>query len=112
MKLQGMTILYVIIIIPMLIVISLTLSGYKEELNNSLKYKSELTGAVNDAITAFEINSASQDYSNVSDTFASLVEASVNVFSRSIATRLNMTNADEALMNRYFPLALFTGYSG
>ncbi len=112
MKLQGMTILYILIIIPMLIVISLTLSGYKSQLNNNLKYDSELTGAVNDAITAFELNSASQDYSNVSDNFTSLVEASVNVFSRSIATRLNMTNADESLMNRYFPLALFTGYSG
>lgn len=112
MKLQGMAILYVIIIIPMLIVISLTLSGYKGQLGNTLKYDSELTGAVNDAITAFELNSASQNYSNVSDVFTSLVDASVNVFSRSIATRLNMTNADETLMNRYFPLALFTGYSG
>ena len=96
----------------MLIVISLTLSGYKEQLNNNLKYDSELTGAVNDAITAFELNSASQDYSNVSDNFTSIVEASVNIFRRSLATRLNMTNADQSLMNRYFPLALFTGYSG
>lgn len=112
MKLQGMAIIYVLIIIPMLIVISLTLSGYREQLNNSLKYDSELTGAVNDAITAFELNNSSEDYSNVSDNFASIIEASVNIFRRSIATRLNMTNADESLMNRYFPLALFTGYSG
>ncbi len=112
MKLQGMTILYIIIIIPMLIVISLTLSFYKEQLNKKIEYNSELTGAVNDAITAFELNSSGQDYSNVSDNFTSLVEASVNIFRRSIATRLNMTNADENLMNRYFPLALFTGYNG
>ena len=112
MKLQGMAILYIIIIIPMLIVISLTLNSYKEQLNNNIKYNTDLTGAVNDAITAFELNSSSQDFSNVSDNFTSLVDASVNIFRRSIATRLNMTNADESLMNRYFPLALFTGYSG
>lgn len=112
MKLQGMSILYILIIVPILIVISLYFASYKELLAKTQNYNMQLSAASKDAISAFEINSVNQNYNNIADNFNTLVDSSINVFKNSLATRLNMTNMGESAINRYFPLGLFTAHSG
>lgn len=112
MKLQGMTIVYILIIIPIFFVISLALSAQAQIIQARLEYDKKVYGAAADAVKAFEINTANEDFNKVNDVLASIVEASVNVFKDSMATRLGMSNASKQYIDTYFPLAFFTLYDG
>ena len=92
MKLQGMTIVYVLIILPIFFVVSIVISTQIQIINARLDYDKKVLGAAQDAIKSFEINTANEEFSKVSDVLRSIVEASVNVFKDSLGTKLGMSN--------------------
>ena len=65
MKLQGMTIVYVLIILPIFFVVSIVISTQIQ----------------------IEINTANEEFSKVSDVLRSIVDASVNVFKDSLRNK-------------------------
>ena len=92
MKLQGMTIVYVLIILPIFFVVSIVISTQIQIINARLDYDKKVLGAAQDAIKSFEINTANEEFSKVLDVLRSIVEASVNVFKDSLGTKLGMSN--------------------
>ena len=87
MKLQGMTIVYILIILPIFFVVSIVISTQIQIINARLDYDKKVLGAAQDAIKSFEINTANEEFSKVSDVLRSIVEASVNVFKDSLRNK-------------------------
>lgn len=112
MKLQGMTIVYVLIILPIFFVVSIVISTQIQIINARLDYDKKVLGAAQDAIKSFEINTANEEFSKVSDVLRSIVEASVNVFKDSLGTKLGMSNVSKQYIDTFFPLSVFTLYDG
>ena len=112
MKLQGMTIVYILIILPIFFVVSIVISTQIQIINARLDYDKKVLGAAQDAIKSFEINTANEEFSKVSDVLRSIVEASVNVFKDSLGTKLGMSNVSKQYIDTFFPLSVFTLYDG
>ena len=112
MKLQSLGIIFIVIIFPMILVLSYYLSLQIETIRLQNDYNSKLIDATNDALTAFEINTANEDLSNVSDSLRSIVDASTNTFMNTLATSLGMSNASKDMIEAYVPAILYTMYDG
>lgn len=112
MKLQGMTIVYVLIILPIFFVVSIVISTQIQIINARMNYDKKVLGAAQDAIKSFELNTANEEFSKVSDVLRSIVEASVNVFKDSLGTKLGMSNVSKQYIDTFFPLGVFTLYDG
>lgn len=112
MKLQGMSIIYVLIVLPILFVITLALSVYSSSLRLKTEYDKKLLGSAQDAIRAFELNTAGEDYSKVNDVLRSIIEASNNVFKDSLATKIGLSNVSRQRIDQNMVLGLFTLYDG
>ena len=112
MKLQSLGIIFIVIVFPMILVLSYYLSLQIETIRLQNDYNSKLIDATNDALTAFEINTANEDLSNVSDSLRSIVDASTNTFMNTLATSLGMSNASKDMIEAYVPAILYTMYDG
>ena len=112
MKLQGLTVIFAIIILPIVLVVSVYLQGQIDTIALQTKYDNYLLDATHDAIIALERNIANEDLSTVSDSLRSMIEASNNVFVNSLATSLGQSNAGESYIRPYIPALLYTLYDG
>ena len=101
MKLQGMTIVYVLIVLPIFFVVSIVISTQIQIINARMNYDKKVLGAAQDAIKSFELNTANEEFSKVSD-----------VFKDSLGTKLGMSNVSKQYIDTFFPLGVFTLYDG
>ncbi len=108
MKLQSMTVLYVLIILPLLLVLTFTLTHYTNVMRTRIDYRKKLIGATQDGIKAFELNTSQEEFSSVSDALKSIVEASINTFKDSFALKLGIANTSRSNINEYIPFTMFT----
>ena len=112
MKLQALGVIFVIIIVPLILVLSYYLSLQIDTITNQNKYDSALLGATHDAMASFEINTANEDLSTVSDSLRTIIEASTNVFINTLATNMGISNASKSYLEPYLPALLYTLYDG
>ena len=63
-------------------------------------------------MSSFEINTANEDLSSVSDALRSIIEASNNVFFNTLSTNLGMSNASKSYVEPYVPAILYALYDG
>lgn len=112
MKLQGVGIIFALIVLPIILVMSYYIQLEVDTLSLQKSYDSKLLDSTYDAMSAFEINTANEDLSTVSDSLRTIVEASSNVFITTLATNLGMSNASKSMVEPYIPAILFTMYDG
>lgn len=112
MKIQYLAIIFLIIIIPMTLVLTMYNQAQINNLNSQLVYKTYLSDATHNAIKAFELNTVNNKYSQVADSLKRDVEASVNVFLTSMAKSLGTSGATPESVSEYVPAVLFTLYDG
>lgn len=112
MKLQGVGIIFALIVLPIILVMSYYIQLEVDTLSLQKSYDSKLLDSTYDAMSAFEINTANEDLSTVSDSLRTIVEASSNVFINTLATNLGMSNASKSMVEPYIPAILFTMYDG
>lgn len=112
MNLQGLTVIFAIILLPIIIVVSVYLQGQIDTIALQTKYDNMLLDSTHDAVIALENNIANEDLSTVSDSLRSMIEASTNVFMNNIATNLGLSNAGESYIRPYIPALLYTLYDG
>ncbi len=112
MKLQGVGIIFALIVLPIILVMSYYIQLEVDTLSLQKSYDSKLLDSTYDAMSAFEINTANEDLSTVSDSLRTIVEASSNVFITTLATNLGMSNASKSMVEPYIPAVLFTMYDG
>lgn len=112
MKLQGMSIVYLLVVLPIFVVITMALSVYSSAMRTKIEYDKKVLTSAQDAIKAFEINTNAESYSKVSDVLRPAVEASINVFRDSLGTNLGMSNIARKKIDENFVIGLFTLYDG
>ena len=112
MKLHGLGIIFALIVLPIILVMTYYIQLQVDTLILQKKYDSKLLDSTYDALSAFELNTANEDLSTVSDSLRTIVEASSNVFFTTLATNLGMSSASKSNIEPYIPALLFTLYDG
>ncbi len=112
MKLQGIAVIFAIIILPITIILSYYIQAQVDTIAIQTSYDSKLMNATQDAMSALELNTANEDMSSVSDSLRSMIEASNSVFFNTLATNFGMSNASKATFDPYVPAILYTLYDG
>lgn len=112
MKLQNLTIIFIIIIMPIILV----LSAYNRMQIDTIKlqsyYDAKLTEAVYDAIKAYKINIRNNPYSIHESSRKRDVEASNQAFVTSLTTALGIGGYGENYVKPYIPAVIYTLYDG
>lgn len=112
MKLQSIAIVFTIIILPMVIILTYYIQMQVDTIALQASYDSKLFDATHDAMSAFEINTANEDLSAVSDSLRSIIEATNSIFFNTLATNFGMSNASQFNLEPYVPAILYTLYDG
>lgn len=112
MKLQGMSIVFALVIVPIILVLSYYIGLQVDTIELQTSYDSKLLDSTYDAMSAFEINTANEDLSTVSDSLRTIIEASYNVFINNLSTNLGMSNANKSRVEPFIPAVLYTLYDG
>ena len=112
MKLQGLTIIFIIIILPITLVLSSYIGYEIRTINRQNMYNTGVIQATHDAIFAYEINTRNDQYSNNAEKKRSNIKASVKTFENSLsnACKLGLYNNDA--IEEYIPAMVFGMYDG
>lgn len=112
MRLQGISIIFALVCLPIVLVIAYRISLQIDTITLQNQYNSKLLDATYDAMSAFELNTANEDLSSVSDSLRTIIEASDNVFMNTLATNMGMSNASKSYLEPFIPSILHTLYDG
>ena len=93
MKLQGLSVFFCLIAVPIVLVMTYYIQAQVNTIALQMSYDTKLLDATHDSLVALEINTANEDLSNVSDSLRSIIKASTNIFTNTLATNLEMSNA-------------------
>lgn len=112
MKLQNLTIIFIIIIIPVILVLSLYISTGIKTIKYQSLYDTGLLTATHDAIYAFELNTTSNLYSDNAETKRNILKASVKAFEKSLCNTCNISSYNTEAIEEYIPAIVFGMYDG
>lgn len=112
MKLQGFTVIFALVAIPLILVLTYYIQLQVDTITLQTAYDTKLLDATYGALSSFEINTANEDLSSVSDSLRTIIEASNNTFFNTLATNLGMSNASKSYIEPFIPAILYTLYDG
>ena len=112
MKLQGVSVIFALIVLPLILVLTYYIQLQVDTIEMQNEYDRKLLDSTYGAMSAFEINTANEDLSTVSDSLRTIIEASTNVFMNTLATNFGMSNASRSYLEPYIPAILYTLYDG
>lgn len=112
MKLQHIIIIFVIIIVPISLVLSVYINTQIKTIDYQTAYNQKLIDATYDGIKAFQLNTANNMYSTISNSKIRDIEASVNVFYASLGMNMGSSGYSQEDLKPYTPAILFTLYDG
>ena len=112
MKLQNMTVIFSIIVIPVTLILSAYIGVQIDTAQLQQMYDTKLMDATHDALAAFELNTINNKYSNNADSIRRDVQAAINTFSTSLATGMGISGANSSYIMPYMPALVFTLYDG
>ncbi len=112
MKIQNLAIIFVIIIIPISLVLSVYTQFQIETLKLQTLYDTKLTSATYDAIKAFQLNTSNSTMSDLSNSKLRDLEASVETFKNSLMSTFGLNGYSEEDLNQYIPALVYTLYDG
>jgi len=108
MKLQSLTVIFAIIVIPMTLILSAYIGVQMDTQNLQQSYDTKLLDATHDAIVAFELNSLDNAYSASTESLRRDVQASINTFFNALALNLGTPAASTSHILQYIPAIVFT----
>lgn len=114
MKLQNMTIIFIIIMIPIILVVSYYIGLQIKTIAIQNSYNTKLQTSAKDAIQALETNTVewNSSASNLADSKRRDVLASINTFTTSLANNLGIGGAGKGRIQSYIPAIAYTMYDG
>ena len=90
MKLQTLTIIFIIIILPIILVLSSYIGYEFQTINLQNQYNTGLVSATHDAILAYELNSKNDNLSQNAEKKRENVKASIKTFENSFSNSCNL----------------------
>ena len=114
MKLQHLTVIFIIIIIPILLVVSYYIGLQIDTINKQTAYDTKLQEATGEAISALEINTVEWNpkFSELQDSKRRDVTASINTFVKSISNKMGVAGTANEYTLNYIPAVVYTLYDG
>lgn len=112
MKLQGLAVIFVLIILPISIVLSEYVQVQIDTLSVQTQYDSQLLSATYDAVSAFQKNTVNSWSSTITSSKIRDIEASANVFLNSVANNFKMSGNSKEAIKEYIPAIVYTLYDG
>lgn len=112
MKIQGIAIIFIIIIVPIYFTLSVYIQGQIEVITKTTSYDSKLQSATYDALKAFQINTVNNNFSSVSDSKIRDIQAATTTFFNSLGTNMGSTGISRQNLDVYVPLLAYTLYDG
>lgn len=112
MKIQYIAIIFVMIFLPIVLVTTFYIQQQTSTIEKQLRYDANILDATHDAMTAFEINTANEDLSTVSDSLRSIIDASNNILLNTLAINFGISNASKSYVQPYIPAVLYSLYDG
>lgn len=112
MKLQSFGIIFALVALPLILVLTYYIQLQVDTIDLQSQYDTKLLDSTYDAMSSFEINTANEDLSSVSDSLRTIIDASANVFINTLATNLGMSNASKSYIEPSIPALLYTLYDG
>lgn len=111
MKLQYLTVIFILIIMPIIIVYSTYLDTQVSIIRQEASYDSSLYNSTYDAIKSFQINAINTTL-YTPETRVNIITASANTFFNSLSTALKYQGNKSDVMKEYVPAVVFTMYDG
>lgn len=112
MKLQNLTVIFIIIIIPVILLVSFYISTGLKTINYQATYDTGLLTATSAAIQAFELNTTNDVYSDNAETKRNILKSSVKMFEKSLANSCGIAAYNVEQIEEYIPAILFGMYDG
>lgn len=112
MKIENLTIIFAVIIIPIAVVLSIYINNKIEANNLNLTYNKRLFNATQDAVNAYQSNTTDDVYADVTNAKIADIESSINVFMASLASNFNYIGYKAEALKQYVPAVVFTLYDG
>lgn len=114
MKLQNMTVIFIIVMIPIILVVSYYIGLQINTITMQKNYTVKLQTAAKDSIQALEINTVEWNSasSNLADSKRRDVLASINTFTTSLANNMGIGGAGKGRIQTYIPAIVYTMYDG
>ena len=112
MKLQHLSIIFIIIILPISLVIGEYIQSQIDTIYLQTQYSKRLQDATYDAMKAFQLNTVNNKYSSLSDSKIRDIEASISTFYNSLGTSMGASGYDQDTLKEYIPAIVYTMYDG
>lgn len=112
MRLQNLTVIFIIIIIPVLLLQSAYISNGIKTINYQSLYDTGLVTATHDAIHAYELNTINDTYSANAQTKREILNASIKMFKRSLCKTCGISEFNTTEIENYIPAVVFGLYDG
>ena len=112
MKLQTLTVIFIIIMLPITMVVSQYIKTEISTINLQTDYDTKLTNATYDALKAFQLNESNSTTENITTEKMRDVEASVKSFYNSLASSMGVSGYNEEDLSPYIPCLVYTLYDG
>ena len=112
MKLQSLTIIFIIIILPVVLVLSAYIGYEIKTIEKQNMYNTGIISATHDAIFSFEINSKNDKYSNNAQTKRDVLKSAVKTFENSLSVNCNLGIYGNEVIEEYIPALVFGMYDG
>ena len=112
MKIQNLAVIFIIIILPISLVLSVYTQNQVQTINTQTLYDNRLTSATYDAMRAYQLNAANSTTSDMSNSKTRDIEASVSAFRNSIMTAFELNGFTANELNSYIPALVYTMYDG
>lgn len=112
MKLQNLTVIFIIIILPVVLVLSAYIGYEIKTISKQNMYNTGLVSATSDAIFAFELNTKNDVYYNNAESKRSNIKAAVKTFENSLSNTCNLGLYNNQAIEEYIPAIVFGLYDG
>ena len=112
MKLESLSIIFLIIILPITFVLSEYINTKVIFAQTEMQYDDKLLNATYDAVKAFQLNTVTNAFSDVTNSKILDLEAAATTFYNSVATNFGYEGYNSSEMKDYIPAIVFTLYDG
>ncbi len=112
MKIQSLSIIFIIIIMPISIVLSEYVNNQIETKQTELLYNTRLLNSTYDAIKAYQLNTVNNSFGDITNQKVKDIESAAKTFYNSLSSNFNYTGYRSEVMKEYVPTIVFTMYDG
>ena len=112
MKLQSLSVIFIIIVLPITMVLSEYISNLIESREIEMLYDTKLLNSTYDAIKAYQLNTINNAFGDVTTQKVNDIEAAASTFFNSLSSNFNYAGYDSNVMQEYVSAIVFTMNDG